>query len=63
MEQNELQIRLLSIAQILEGVEVKGSENWKRLASCVAELNKLAKEVMGKKLVVEDIQEQSTKPE
>ena len=53
MEQklNELQIRLLAIAEAIEGVEAKGSENWKRLTSASLELKKFANELTGKKVV------------
>ena len=50
---NELQIRLLAIAQCLDGVEVKGKDNWGRMRSAVIELEKLTEEVAGKKLVNE----------
>lgn len=53
---NELQIRLLAIAQCLEGVEVKGKENWARMKSAVAELEKFSADVSGKKLVDADVE-------
>lgn len=50
---NELQIRLMAIAECLEGVEVKGKDNWRRLTTAVMELEKFSYEVTGKKLVDE----------
>ncbi len=48
---NELQIRLLAIAQCLEGVEVKGKENMRRLTSAMIELEKFSADVAGKQLI------------
>lgn len=48
---NELQIRLMAIAQCLEGVEVRGKENWSRLTSAVRELEKFSVDMTGKKVV------------
>lgn len=48
---NELQIRLMAIAQCLEGVEVRGKENWGRLTSAVRELEKFSVDMAGKKVV------------
>ena len=48
---NELQIRLLAVAQCLDGVEVKGKDNWGRMRSAIIELEKLTEDVAGKKLV------------
>lgn len=52
---NELQIRLLAMAQTLDGVEVKGSDNMKRIIGTIKELNQMAAEVAGKKLVDENV--------
>lgn len=48
---NELQIRLMAIAQCIEGVEVKGKDNWNRLMSVIRELEKFSADVAGKKLI------------
>ena len=48
---NELQIRLLAMAQALDGVEVRGSENMKRIIGVIKELNQFAMDVAGKKLI------------
>ena len=48
---NELQIRLLAMAQALDGVEVRGSENMKRIIGVIKELTQFALDVAGKKLV------------
>ena len=48
---NELQIRLMAIAKCVEGVEVKGKDNWNRLMSVIRELENFAMDVAGKKLV------------
>lgn len=51
---NELQIRLMAIAQCLEGVEVKGKENCGRIISAINELEKFAADVAHKHLVDDD---------
>lgn len=42
MNTKELQIQLMAIAQVLEGVETKGFENMNRLLSAIRELRNLA---------------------
>ena len=50
---NDLQIRVLAIAQCLDGIEVKGKDNMQRLISAMMELEKFSKELTGKKLADE----------
>jgi hypothetical protein len=46
MDNKELQIQILAVAQVLENVNVKGYDNLANLASCINTLRMLAKNLV-----------------